>query len=233
MSSWDWVILFVIVAWIVYRSKASSMPEKVAFLYYTNIKPALDKLGFEGTYSDAIEEMNWIESTYHLEDHKLALDKTGFKDLELNKVDFRRPESFHVNNGELANVYAITFRVQLANGRNKGILELTVKNQYKEKELGKNGVYMVTYFAPIHFFNSVNLKKMVSAFFEVIEDFNKKPTLKRELYVYGAKLTQQEEGLGSWLPLIYPDGNETSEKSKKAAYKIMAKGYDNSIVRSS
>lgn len=233
MTAWEWVILFVMLAWVAYRLRMSSMPEKVAFLYYANVKPALEKLGFEGTYADAIEEMNWIESTYYLEDHKLALDKTGFKDLRLSKVDFGRPESFHVNNGELAYVFAVTFRVQLANGRNKGILELTVKNQYKTKELGKYGTYMVTYFAPIHFFNSVNLKKMMGVFFEDIESFHKEPTLERKLYVYGAKLTQQEEGLGSWLPLINPDGNETSEKSKKAAYKIMAKGYDNSIVCSS
>lgn len=165
MSNWDWAILFAIVAWVVYRSKASLMPEKVAFLYYNNVKPALHKFGFEGSSRDVVEEMNWIESLYYLEDFNLALNKTGFKNLELNSASNWGSSDFHVNNGELANIYTISFSTLLAKGRNKGILELSIKNQYKEKELGKFGTYITQYCAPVHYFNSTNMKSMLFGFF--------------------------------------------------------------------
>lgn len=231
MTSWDWVILCAVIAWLFYKWNTNLLPEKLTSLYYSNIKPALYKFGFEGSSGDVAEEIRWVESLYYLEDFKLALCKTNTRNLELNNADTLDNYSFHVNNGEIANIYRVSFSCLIAKGKNYGELELSVKNQYREEDLGKFGTYLTKYYAPINYFNSANLREMLQGFFYDIKRFHETSALQRKLYVYGAKLTPQESAfIGNWVPLIYPDGTSTSEKSKKEAYKILKKGYPNSIA---
>lgn len=234
VNSWDLVVLCLIFAWLFYKWNKNQLPVKVALLYFSNIKTALYRFGFEGSFGDVTEKINWIDSLYYLKDINAASCLTNRTNLKFKKDDSLSFNRFYVGDGESGNRYQIAFSTMLANGKNHGELSLSVQNYEKEKELGIIGAYLTEYYAPIDYFNSTNLSTMLECMFWDIREYEKTSKINRKLYVYGAKLTSEESSLqGRGLPLIYPDGSATSEKSKKGAYKIMSKGYSNSIVTAS
>ena len=99
MGYWGWLILFVIVAWIVYKNKTSQLPEKVSFLYYSNVVPALEQSGFQGEPGFNVERLCWIESVYYLDRISVAVSKADFKLFRANE-DRASHSYFSVNDGE-------------------------------------------------------------------------------------------------------------------------------------
>ncbi len=208
-----------------YQWKRYKAAKNANFLYYTNIKPALERLGFIGSPGDVNETPDEVNSLYYLRGLEF-INAQDVLQFQLAEFSDQYWAEFEVcQDTEQKSRYQITFATLIDSSKSKSVLSLRITNPEKEKELPKLSATIVDIYAPTHFFNQANLDLCLSRLIQDIEWFEKNGDLERYWLVYGVEGRELERVCN--LPKLT---NSSPSKLWKKAGKNIRKGYSHAAV---
>lgn len=205
-----------------YQWKKYSATKAVHFLYYTNVKPELERTGFIGSPGDVDEMPSHIESLYYLKSLDFINSKTKLNLQLTESTNQYWPEFEVASDKPSGNIYQITFSTDVNDVRSKSVLSLRVRNDTREDQLRKIDLTLVDMYAPTYHYNPANLDLLLTRLALDIFRFEKKGEQKRYLLVYGI----EDLTLESVARMISLQDDSSKNHLKKAS-KLISKGYNN------
>ena len=192
------------------------------FLYYANVKPALERTGFIGSPGDVDEKPSHIESLYYLKSLEFLNSKSQLKFQLTDSSDQYWPEFEVVSDQPSGNIYQITFSTDVNDARSKSVLSLRIRNSAREVELGKPGIILVDMYAPTYHYNPANLDLLLTRLALDIYWFETKGEVKKYWLVYGIEDLKLES-----VAQLITLRDDSPKNHLKRAFKLMSKGYNN------
>ena len=205
-----------------YQWKKYSATKAVHLLYYVNVKPALEQIGFIGSPGDVYENPSHIESLYYLKNLDFLNSKSQLK-FQLTDSSDRYWAEFEVASDKPSgNIYQITFSTDVNDACSKSVLSLRISNSAREVDLGKTGITLVDMYAPTYHYNSANLDLLLTRLAMDIFWFEKEGKVKRYWLVYGIEDLKLES-----VARLVALRDDSPKNHTKKALKLMSKGYNN------
>jgi hypothetical protein len=188
--------------------------------FYTNTKPYLGKMGFEGEAGWCTEEQDFIDNLYYLRNPRLS---KAFADLPADTLrNWFMDEIDCVDDDEepVGRRYSIAFMAVVTSRFNKGILSLTSHargEKYHED--------LVHIYAPISYFSNTAITCLLPILRRNIE---KCESAKKPESLFMMSGIQDNSNEHTIYDLAYYSSADKPTKSKrKKAQKIMRYGYSN------
>ncbi|MFM0051549.1 hypothetical protein [Caballeronia grimmiae] len=224
MSTTLLVIAVIVICGVVCAAQRNRHLLATGSLFFSNVKPALEKQGFVGEAGFCTEEVNFLDVLYYLRNPAASQAFSGIPAHTLERwlprngwFDFDDSPA-----GEPRNTFEIAFEGTLANGRSKARLSLTwtYRDGARLDEIGRE-LELVS--APLSFFKQADIELILTRFRMTMEDCDGGKGPKRIWMVDGLPGKDRHRCCG--LPYLYPQDETPNSKLKKTAVKLLNRGY--------
>lgn len=209
------IIAALVLSLVLYKASMRRRLTAMANHFYTNSKPYLEEMGFEGETGWCTEQPDFIDNLYKLQKPGKS---PAFSDLSGEQIDQMFAYSSDAPHCVSGNQYSIAFMATVREKSNMGILALTVHRR-GERDSPRDLVHV---YASIPHFGKTELTTLLKFFRRRIDECEKGSDTSPLWLMEGLGCENKIHNL----PYISPQDNP-HKATLKGAHKLMSAGYPN------
>jgi hypothetical protein len=216
------VLLFVLILVVVW-SVSNRTQTASASLFFQNVKPSLDKLGFQGESGWCTEEADFIDVLYYLRE---PAQSKVFSGIPARTLETWLPRPLDELERDMPhNTYDIAFEGTLNRRNSKGTLTLTLTGRrgVRLDVMEHQGLSVAV--APLSFFTQSNIELVLHRFKSEMETCDKGTDSDQMWMVHGIPTHPTKISTCCNLPYLYPLREKKTSKRLKLARRLLSSGY--------